>query len=77
MKFSITSVAMGRRSRRRIGKSRIEVVDTQRSDAMKSLSRVLTPSPYDVECLYERFWNEDNPSPEIVKVIDVREVEEA
>lgn len=70
MKFAVTAVSMSRRTRRRIGKSRVEIIDTKENQLFWGLSE-----PEDIEKKYQAFWNDLNPqSPEIVKVLDVREV---
>jgi hypothetical protein len=76
MKFAVTGISMSRRTRRRIGKSRVEIVDTVTNHVFKHVTALPTAErALRVEEAYEWFWNELNPqSPDIVKVIDVREV---
>lgn len=71
MKFAVTAVAISRSTRRRVGKSRVEIIDTIDNLLFKECH-----TPKDVEEKYEAFWNDLNPnSPDTVKVVDVREVQ--
>jgi hypothetical protein len=70
MKFAVTAVAISRRSRRRVGKARTEMIDTQTNKLFRHCR-----APKDIEARYESFWNDLNPnSRDIVKVVDIREV---
>jgi len=70
MKFAVTAVAMSRRTCRRTGKSRVEIINTKVNDLFKKCT-----DPCVIMGKYEAFWNELNPeSGEIVKVVDIREV---
>jgi hypothetical protein len=70
MKWSVTAVAMSRATRKRVGKARVEIVDTETNAMFKDLT-----DAYMVEQMYEHFWNDTNPdSGDVVKVVDVREV---
>lgn len=71
MKFAVTAVAMSRKTRRRVGKSRVEVIDTVENQLFRNLR-----NPENIEKAYESFWNDLNPnSPDVVKVTDVRRVQ--
>lgn len=71
MKFAVTAVTMSRRTRRRVGKAKVEIVDTS-----KDVFYGGTSNPTIVERLYEQFWNDCNTDTvDVVKVVDVREVE--
>jgi hypothetical protein len=71
MKFIVTAVAISRKTRRRVGKARTEVIDTATNTMFDGVTDASA-----VEVRYEAFWNDVNPdSPDIVKVVDVREVE--
>ena len=72
MKFKVTAVSISRRTRRRCGKARVEIIDTATNPMFGG-----TTEPSAVEARYEAFWNATNPtSSEIVKVVDVRPLEE-
>ena len=81
MKFAVTAVPISRETRRRVGKARTEVVDTEKNKLFRYEDRIShyegpMTEPLQVEQKYESFWNDLNPqSPHIVKVIDVREVQ--
>ena len=71
MKFAVTAVAVSRKTRRRVGKARTEIIDTASNTFFDGVTNALA-----VEARYEAFWNDLNPnSPDIVKVVDVREVQ--
>jgi hypothetical protein len=71
MKFAVTAVAMSRATRRRVGKARVEVIDTKDNLMFRT-----SKTPADVEAVYESFWNDLNPNSEdVVKVVDVRRVD--
>lgn len=68
MKFAVTAVSVSRRTRRRCGKARVEIVDTSSNPIFGGVTE-----PEAVEARYEAFWNHTNPdSPTVVKVVDVR-----
>jgi hypothetical protein len=70
MKYAVTAVAISRRTRRRVGKARVEIIDTSQNELFARCD-----GPQSVERVYETFWNDLNPnSPDTVKVVDVREV---
>ena len=70
VKFAVTAVPISRRTRRRAGKARTEIVDNHNAPF------VGINEPHVVELTYESFWNQLDPtSQEIVKVVDVRIVE--
>ena len=67
-KFDVTGVALDRNTKKQIGKSRTETIDTEANVLFKGAK-----SSDDVKERYESFWNRMNPSSkEIVKVIDVK-----
>jgi hypothetical protein len=69
MKFTVTAIAMNRKTRQQIGKQRDEIIDTKTNSLFTGLTE-----PIDIEDAYEAFWNKLNPeSREIVKVIGVIE----
>ena len=69
-KYDVKAVAMDRISRKTLGKSRTERVDTKKNQLFKHAR-----NSKDVESMYESFWNDLNPkSSEVVKVIGVKEV---
>jgi hypothetical protein len=62
---------MSRRTRRRTGKARTEIIDT-RFELYKNLTE-----PEQIERAYEREWETyHSDSPDTMKVIDVRRLEE-
>ena len=68
-RWAVTGVALDRQTRKRVGKSRTEVIDSGTNPLFIGLD-----TPLAVEQKYESFWNDLNPhSREVVKVIDVRE----
>jgi len=70
MKFAVTAVAISRRTRRRMGKAKTEVIDTAHNELFMQLE-----DPKEIEEAYEHWWNCLNPnSPDTVKVVDVRKV---
>lgn len=70
MKFAVTAITISRMTRRRMGKSRVELVDTDSQILFQK-----TKDPLVVEQVFEKFYNELHPrSHGLVKVIDVREV---
>jgi len=74
MKFAVTAVAMSRMTRRRVGKARTEIVDTEENELFHNRGVPIT-IPLDVELAYESFWNDLNKnSTDIVKVVDVRKL---
>ena len=72
MKYILTITHLSRTSRRRAGKARTEVIDTDTHPAFKGLTE-----PLDIERRYEEHWDEEHPgSHSSVKVVDVREARE-
>lgn len=70
MKFAVTAVAISRKTRKRVGKARVEIIDTLSNTFFDGVTE-----PAAVEARYESFWNDLNPnSPDTVKVVDVREI---
>lgn len=69
MKFLVTAVTLSRETRRRRGKARTEVIDTDTLDAYRGFT-----DPMDVEDRYEALHD---VGAEFVKVVDVREIAEA
>lgn len=70
MKFAVTAVPISRNTRRRVGKARVEIIDTSQNEMFANCDTAQS-----IERVYESFWNNTNPhSSDIVKVVDVREV---
>ena len=70
MLYNVKAVAMDRKTRRQVGKARVERINSTTNELFKRLT-----TPHNIKICYESFWNNLNPnSKEIVKVIDVEEV---
>jgi hypothetical protein len=81
-KFAVTAIARSRVTRRRTGKARVEIIDSDTNSLFQTKTApvkfVPMKDPIDIERAYERFWNDTNPhSRDIVTVIDVREAHDA
>jgi hypothetical protein len=71
MKFTVTAIAMDRKTRKQVGQQRDEVINTKTNVLFKGFT-----NPIDIEKMYEAFWNDLNPhSTEIVKVINITEIQ--
>lgn len=71
MKFAVTAVAISRATRRRMGKARTEIVDTDGDPRFQGCV-----TPLQVEETYENSWNKITDTLDLVKVVDVRRVDE-
>lgn len=68
-RYAVTVTHIARESRRRIGKARIQIVES--TDPTFANCK----TPLDIEQTYERAWDESNPgSHTVVKVTDTREI---
>ena len=67
MKFKVKGIAMNRKTRKQVGRVRIEIINTKTNSLFKNIF-----TNKGIETKYELFWNDLNPnSKEIVKVISI------